>query len=102
MNRNGTFRICLAILFCLLLQQGQLLRQPVRADDRPHPANNPGSSLMLEGDWVPENVHQIDFARLVRVPSQHVTVSDVRKANGMNLHNYEDLDRLRHAPPEGE
>lgn len=57
------------------------------------------SSIMLEGPWVPENTHEIDFAALPRVPSEHVVISDVRakgadpakldkKAGGVNQHNY--------------
>ncbi|MFN4259609.1 MAG: exo-alpha-sialidase [Gemmataceae bacterium] len=54
----------------------------------PHPVDNPASPLMLAGDWVPTNPHQIDFAKLPRVPSQHAVVSDVRAAKGVNQHNY--------------
>ena len=43
---------------------------------------------MLAGDWLPADPHRIDFARLPRVPSQHVVVSDVRAAKGVNQHNY--------------
>ncbi len=54
---------------------------------------------MLVGDWVPQNTHDIDFAHLPRVPSQHVVVVDVRAPNsprdvvdwvngGMSQHNY--------------
>ena len=45
-------------------------------------------ALMLSGPWVPEDTHQIDFAALPKVPSQHVIISDVRKAKGVNQHNY--------------
>ena len=54
---------------------------------------------MLAGPWVPDDPHQIDFATLPCVPSQHVLVSDVRAENrhggeldrdrgGVNQHNY--------------
>ena len=43
---------------------------------------------MLAGDWVPEDTHEIKFSELPRVPSQHVIVSDVRKSDGVNQHNY--------------
>lgn len=57
------------------------------------------SSIMLAGPWVPKNTHEIDFAALPRVPSEHVVISDVRakgadpakldkKAGGVNQHNY--------------
>jgi len=54
----------------------------------PHPLSNPNSPRMLAGDWVPDDPHQIDFARLPRVPSQHGVVSDVRAVDGVNQHNY--------------
>ena len=43
---------------------------------------------MLAGDWVPHDTHQIDFAGLPRVKSEHVIVSDVHEAGGVNQHNY--------------
>jgi hypothetical protein len=57
---------------------------------RPHPKSNPASPLMLAGDWVPANPHQIDFDRLPRIPSRHVTISSVLGAGGhrVNQHNY--------------
>ena len=56
-------------------------------------------SIMLAGSWVPENTHDIDFAALPKVPSEHVIISDVRakgsdptkldkKSGGVNQHNY--------------
>ncbi len=54
----------------------------------PHPAKNPGSRIMLQGDWVPADPHTIDFANLPRVPVQHVIVSDAHGRNGVNQHNY--------------
>jgi hypothetical protein len=41
-------------------------------------ANDSASPVMLSGPWAPENSHQIDFAALPRVPSEHVIISDVR------------------------
>ncbi|MFN7561416.1 MAG: exo-alpha-sialidase [Prosthecobacter sp.] len=54
---------------------------------------------MLAGPWVPENTHDIDFAALPKVRSEHVIISDVRtkdgdptkldkKSGGVNQHNY--------------
>lgn len=54
----------------------------------PHPVKNPSSALMLAGDWVPENPHDIDFDNLPKIKGQHVIVNDVRKENGVNQHNY--------------
>ena len=56
-------------------------------------------SIMLAGPWVPPNTHDIDFAALPKVPSEHVIISDVRakgsdptkldkKVGGVNQHNY--------------
>jgi len=54
----------------------------------PHPAKNPGSRIMLAGDWVPADPHTIDFANLPRVPVEHAIVSDVHAQKGVNQHNY--------------
>jgi BNR repeat-like domain len=54
----------------------------------PHPKENPLSPLMLKGDWVPDETHEINFNKLPVVPSQHSVVSDVRSTNGVNQHNY--------------
>ena len=57
-------------------------------DNRPHPVNNPNSTVMLVGPWVPENPKDIDFSQLPRIKSQHVVVSDVTATDGVNQHNY--------------
>lgn len=54
----------------------------------PHPVTNPASPVMLAGDWVPRDPHQIDFDNLPRVPVRHVVVSDARARKGVNQHNY--------------
>ncbi len=53
-------------------------------------ASESSMSIMLAGDWVPENTHDIAFDRLTKVASQHSIVSDVRDAGGtrINQHNY--------------
>lgn len=64
----------------------------VLADDpvpeRPHPETHPTSPLMLEGDWVPDDLRQLDFETLPRVPGEHAVISDVRSSGGVNQHNY--------------
>lgn len=83
----------------LLLLPPCLAFAAAAAAEPPHPRTNPASPLMLAGAWVPEDTHQLDFARLPRVPSQHAVVSDVRAAQGaaaaldkakggVNQHNY--------------
>ena len=47
------------------------------------------SPIMLSGPWVPENTHQIDFAALPRVTSEHVVISDVRATGSA-------MDKLDH------
>ena len=54
----------------------------------PHPEKNPQSSLMLDGTWVPDDPHKIDFYTLPRIKSKHAVVSDVSSSNGVNQHNY--------------
>ena len=54
----------------------------------PHPVNNPESSLMLAGDWVPDDVHKINFALLPKIASEHVVVNNALPVNGVNQHNY--------------
>jgi hypothetical protein len=54
----------------------------------PDPIKNPNSPRMLAGPWLPADPHQIDYARLPRLPSEHVVVNDVRATGGVNQHNY--------------
>lgn len=62
-------------------------------------APDAASPVMLSGAWLPEDPHQLDFASLPKVPSEHAIISDVRaktndpakldkKAGGVNQHNY--------------
>ncbi|MCB1225557.1 MAG: exo-alpha-sialidase [Verrucomicrobiales bacterium] len=46
------------------------------------------SPIMLAGPWVPADTHQIDFAHLPQVASEHAVIHDVRAADGVNQHNY--------------
>ncbi len=68
---------------------GLCLSQPAVAEE-PHPVHNPESPVMLRGDWVPEDPHDIDFFALPEIASEHAVVSDVRDAGGtrVNQHNY--------------
>jgi hypothetical protein len=63
------------------------------------PQNATESHVMLAGNWVPENPHDLDFTRLPTVAAEHVVVSDVRAketiptalnklTGGVNQHNY--------------
>ncbi len=74
-----TFRM---LLLCMLSSSVAI------AQDYPHPVDNPESPLMLQGAWVPDDPHNIDFDALPRIPSEHSVVSDVRSVEGVNQHNY--------------
>ncbi|MEZ5199476.1 MAG: exo-alpha-sialidase [Bacteroidales bacterium] len=83
-NRIVTLFVLLAlvvsnILFC----NGQTINYPDRK-------SNPLSPIMLAGDWVPENTHDINFSNLPHISSTHSVISDVRYAWGTktNQHNY--------------
>ena len=75
-------QLILGLLAALLLGPPLLLH----AADAPQ--QKPNNALMLAGDWLPEDPHQIDHAKLPRVPSEHFVISDVRAAKGVNQHNY--------------
>jgi len=74
--------------FVLILALGARAALSQEAGEYPHPESNPESPLMLQGDWVPEDPHTIDFDTMPRIPHEHVFVSDVRPENGVNQHNY--------------
>jgi len=77
------------IVVSMLWISSILVGSPQPQDNEyPHPKTNPKSSVMLVGNWVPENPHQIDFSALPKIPSEHVVISDVRAAKGVNQHNY--------------
>jgi hypothetical protein len=64
----------------------------MQAADAPRPS--PVSLVMLSGPWLPENPHQLDFASLPKVPSEHAVVSDVR-----DLRSTETVARPNTLPP---
>ena len=43
---------------------------------------------MLDGAWIPDDPHKLDFNSLPRIKSRHAVVSDVSSSNGVNQHNY--------------
>lgn len=59
-----------------------------QTENYPHPVTNPESSLMLAGEWVPDNTHDINFFNLPHVESEHSVVSDVRYAWGTKTHQH--------------
>jgi hypothetical protein len=46
------------------------------------------SPIMLAGDWLPDDPHQIDYTKLPRVPAEHVIISDVREHAGTRVHQH--------------
>lgn len=56
--------------------------------DFPDPVQNPESGLMLKGGNIPENTHDIDFAALPEIESEHAVVNDVRYAWGRKVHQH--------------
>ena len=43
---------------------------------------------MLAGAWLPDDPHQIDYAKLPRVPAEHAIISDVRDRAGTRVHQH--------------
>jgi hypothetical protein len=74
----------------VLVNQDNKLNNTHNINEYPHPETNPSSRIMLSGDWVPGNTHDIDFLKLPQVPVEHIIVSDVRDEGGthVNQHNY--------------
>ena len=84
-SRNNIFWVTLLFILTICIHFSY-----AQTDNYPHPEKNPESSLMLAGEWVPENPAEIDFSDLPQVKSEHSIVSDVRYAwgNKINQHNY--------------
>jgi len=92
MYKNNTPNLLFSVLIGILLlfHLAETKSQPLLTTQTkyPHPEKNPNSSLMLYGDWVPDDTHTIDFDHLPKIKRQHVIVSDVKDSNGVNQHNY--------------
>ena len=73
----------LTLLTALLLA----LLAVLHADDAPSKLNA-DNTLMLAGDWVPEDPHQIDYEKLPRVKAEHTIISDVRDHAGTRVHQH--------------
>ena len=48
----------------------------------------PEHTVMLAGNWLPKDPHQIDYAKLPRVPAKHAIISDVRDRAGRRVHQH--------------
>lgn len=84
----------LKIFSCLVVGMGLLLSQSCtdtgKTANQANDQEEVSSNIMLAGDWVPDDTHQIDFANLPKIPSSHAIVSDRRDEGGtrVNQHNY--------------
>lgn len=76
--------IILIIVFFLSANQSKGFQKT----NYPNPESNPTSSLMLDGEWVPESTHTIDFSNLPHIPIEHAVISDVRYAWGRKIHQH--------------
>ncbi len=94
-NKQGLtliFTIVMSLFMLPVTAQNKKSKQSKQAAqvviDKPDPVKNPGSPLMLAGDWVPTDTHKIDYDKLPRVPGNFRVVNDVHQTNGVNQHNY--------------
>lgn len=81
--QKGTTNRHSLTLFIILLSSLTALH----ADDTPSNQKQ-NSALMLAGDWLPEDPHQIDYEKLPRVNAKHVVISDVRDHAGTRVHQH--------------
>ena len=65
-----------------------LLVSPAALHAADGPNQEPNNALMLAGDWVPEDPHQIDYEKLPRVTAKHAVISDVRDHGGTRVHQH--------------
>ncbi len=63
-----------------------LLLTPLHADDAPKQKRN--NAVMLAGEWLPGDPHQIDYEKLPRVTAKHAVISDVRDDAGTRVHQH--------------
>ena len=59
----------------------------LRAEDAPS-RQNAANTIMLAGDWLPDDPHQIDYEKLPRVTAKHAVISDVRDHAGTRVHQH--------------
>ncbi len=78
MTLRWSLVICIAL--SPLVAKGQSLS--------PHPVTNPESSLMLDLPGTGTDADQIEFSELLRVPSRHTIISDVRSFGGNRVHQH--------------
>ena len=65
-----------------------LLAPPAALHAADAPNEEPNNALMLDGDWLPEDPHQIDYEKLPRVTAKHAVISDVRDHAGTRVHQH--------------
>lgn len=86
MLKNGMLSLLLCVAFVAPAQKKNVKQnaKPVKIDLK----KDPRSPIMLAGDWVPANSHDIDYDKLPRVPANYRVVNDVHQSRGVNQHNY--------------
>jgi|GEM_PF-285144 len=72
-----------AFLVALLIATPSALQ----ADDGPSKPRS-DNGVMLAGDWLPDDPHQIDYEKLPRVTASHAVISDVRDHAGTRVHQH--------------
>lgn len=80
------FRALLSFILLFLCIRGYSLAS--EKEKRPHPVNNPGSSLMLDLPGTGRNPEVIDSSGLTVLPSVHSILSDVRDRAGTWVHQH--------------
>ena len=65
-----------------------LLAWPAALHAADGPRQKPDNVLMLAGDWLPEDPHQIDYEKLPRVTARRAFISDVRDGAGTRVHQH--------------
>lgn len=58
-------------------------------------ANDFESTVMLSGEWLPADTHQIDYGKLPRIPVKHAILSDVRDKAGTRVHQHAYLEHYK-------
>ena len=77
------------IFIAVIFAAAALVTISAQAEDhKPNLQTHCASPVMLAGDWVPEDPHQIDYDKLPRVKAEHAVISDVRDYAGSRVHQH--------------
>jgi hypothetical protein len=86
--RYGHFLLTIATVFIAAVTQAQQPSDLLSVSGDAPSKRETDTGLMLAGEWLPKDPHQIDYSKLPRLPSEHIVISDVRASKGVNQHNY--------------